>query len=168
MEKLKPDEFPAILQTGETVLSRTQVKEIHTEMSKASKPGAEGMRASSNLTKVLAPIFHTGGMVGGSSSSTRMISSAVFNNAPRFHDGLMSNEWMMPQTGETRGQVREIRQKTDMEPYAGRDPGSSSQKERPINITFNGVTDMNSFRRNESQVQATVTRGLSRASRRDN
>lgn len=141
--RLKPDEFPAILQTGETVLSRSQVKEIHKEIIAAQANPEKGNR----LTQVLAPIFQS---------------------TPRFHDGLMSSDWMMPQIGETWKQGKEMRQQTDMAPYARSEADGGSSKDRAVVVNINGVKDFDSFKRNEQQVQATIARSTSRASKRNN
>jgi hypothetical protein len=42
------------------------------------------------------------------------------------------------------------------------------RKDRPIVVNINGVTDFNSFKRNEQQVQAAMARSTARASKRDN
>jgi hypothetical protein len=166
-EDLKADEFPAILQTGETVLSRTQVKEIRTEISKAGKSAAQGA-SESRLAQALAPIFHDGGVVGKMAPSTRLVPSAIFHNAPRFHEGMPSRKWTMPQTSESRTNVREIRQRGDMMPYTSGEMKGETRKERGVVININGVTDFNSFKRNEQQVQAAIARSTSRASRKNN
>lgn len=141
--RLKPDEFPAILQTGETVLSRSQVKEIHKEVITAQTSPEKNNR----LTQVLAPIFQ---------------------DAPRFHDGLMSSDWMMPQTGEMWKQGNEIRQKTDMVPYPTEGETKGKEKGQTNIFNFHGVKDFDSFKRNEQQLQAFAARSTSRASKRNN
>lgn len=171
LERLKPDEFPAILQTGETVLSRSQVKEVHREIIKAREPATQEA-ALGALIRIIAPVFHAGGTIGGSSVSVRTVPAALFTAAPRFHEGMLSKAWEMPQTTEplfSAAQVGEVRQQSDIMPMIGEASARRrGEGERPINITFNGVTDMNSFRRNEQQVQAAIARSTARASRKNN
>ena len=82
--------------------------------------------------------FHTGLFAGAPSPAMRSVPLASVIAAPKFHTGLQSDEFVgILQNGEEvipKGQV-------------GRRGGSTT-------ININGVTDFDSFKRNESQVRA--------------
>jgi hypothetical protein len=61
-----------------------------------------------------ASVAHTGGIVGSSISRTRQVPSSIFDNAPRLHNGLTSDEYpAILQRGEEVVPKNEVNKKTD-------------------------------------------------------
>jgi len=65
--------------------------------------GAGGSSSGGGIFgSLFSSIFHDGGVVGESSAPSRMIPAHIFANAPRFHNGLMPDEFpAILQKGET-------------------------------------------------------------------
>jgi len=124
------------------------------------------------ITGLIASLFHEGGVVGHSPAvRVRPVPAALFNHAPRFHSGLLPDEFpAILQSGETvlsRTQGKEIRQKADVMPHTEQQEGKMSSQARPVIVNIN-TPDANSFRRAEQQVSAQVSRSMRHADRRNN
>jgi hypothetical protein len=78
---LKHDEVPAILQTGERVLSRKEVSFLARLLEIL-----DNKKSSLNLDKFEVPVFHAGGMVERYAHQ-KIIDPFLFLGAPRFHEG---------------------------------------------------------------------------------
>jgi hypothetical protein len=65
--------------------------------------GAGGSSSGGGIFgSLFSSIFHDGGIVGKSSAPSRMMPAHIFANAPRFHNGLMPDEFpAILQKGET-------------------------------------------------------------------
>ena len=104
----------------------------------------------SGFGSILSSIFHEGGVVGETGVSQRSIPSWLFARAPRFHDGLMPDEFpAILQRGET------------VLPKNSNWSGSN-----PINVVMNISTpDASGFRASQSQIAAEAARNIKRAHR---
>jgi tape measure domain-containing protein len=66
---------------------------IRTQMVRPLLSGATSWLSGLNLSSMFSNIFHDGGIVGQTSGPGRMVSPALFAGAPRFHNGLMPDEF---------------------------------------------------------------------------
>lgn len=75
-------------------------------------PSAAGVNASAGTASIPATVAHGGGVIGVDSFAQRQVPMSAFNGAPRFHQGLKSDEYYaVLQRGEsvlTPAQMREV------------------------------------------------------------
>lgn len=110
----------------------------------------------------VASIIHAGGVAGDARLPTRRVDAAVFNDAPRFHQGLNSDEVAaILQRGE---RVLTTDQTRRLGSVLGDAPNDRSRPATTINI--NGVTDFDSFKRSQNQIATTIGTAITRAQRK--
>jgi lambda family phage tail tape measure protein len=109
-----------------------------------------GSSLFSGLGSIFSSIFHEGGVVGETSTSRRAVPSWLFAGAPRFHDGLMPDEFpAILQRGET------------VLPKNSNWSGGN-----PVSVVMNITTpDANGFRASQAQIAAEAARNIKRANR---
>jgi hypothetical protein len=162
---LKHDEVPAILQRGEAVLNRSQVKQV-TNASKTNSFDA-------GFNAMLAKVFHAGGTVGNVGGPSITVSPSIFVDAPRFHSGggvsLKNNEVpAILQTGEfvlSRDQVKNstrINNNTTSSSSAG---GNTYNVAVTVNQTGNESPEQTGTKIAESLIRAISREEIKNANR---
>lgn len=127
---------------------------------------------------ILGMLFHTGGKVGSASNPTRKVSSALFANAPRFHNGLKNDEYpAILQRGErvlTADQDNRMMSILGAVAQAGDSRasmwgGGGGGGGRPVTINYNISTpDAGGFRRTQTQIDSRAATAMRRAEARSN
>lgn len=95
------------------VINRRLAEALIDQFAKAfSSTGSSGSGGFwSSLARVFTTTYHTGGVVGDGRPATRAVNPALFALAPRFHSGLMPDEFpAILQRGETVRTARQERQ----------------------------------------------------------
>ena len=126
----------------------------------AAASGGTQAAAGGFLSKILASIFHEGGIAGEGAPPVRRVDAAVFLDAPRYHiggvAGLKPNE--VPAILQ-RGEVVLSRDQVARRMDEGARP--------PVNVIMNITTpDTNGFRQSQGQIAADAARTIARAQRR--
>jgi lambda family phage tail tape measure protein len=126
----------------------------------ASAAASSGTQAGGFFSKILASIFHEGGVVGEGTPAVRRVDASVFLDAPRYHiggvTGLKPNE--VPAILQ-RGEVVLSRSQVARRMDEGARP--------PVNVIMNISTpDTNGFRASQGQIAADAARTIARAQRR--
>jgi hypothetical protein len=112
------------------------------------------------LGGIFPSIFHEGGVVGSGDGGIRAVSPMVFAGAPRFHSGLMPDEFAaILQRGET------VFTENQTKALGGMIKGNSGKE--TINVHFNISTDNpQSFNRSRGEIEAKIASTVRRARRR--
>jgi hypothetical protein len=126
-------------------------------------------------------VAHGGGLIGFTALNTRSFHSSIFNGAPRFHGGLMDDEFpAVLQRGErvlTAGDNARMTRTIDMlaanagtsATNQGFMPGNGGAPRAPISIAYHVSTpDRAGFDRNQDQINSRASVAMRRAVERNN
>ncbi len=126
--------------------------------------GSSGEGLFSGASSLLAGLFHEGGIAGKDARPARVMDTAAFATAPRFHTGgvagLAADEVpAILRRGEavlTPGQMRAL----------GAGLSSRAERQQPVTVVMNITTpDATGFRRSQGQIAAEAARAIQRARR---
>jgi lambda family phage tail tape measure protein len=107
-------------------------------------------------------LFHEGGIAGERPPAVRYADAAIFEHAPRYHDGAFAGSGLLPDEVPIiarRGELVVPPQRVVREERTARE-------QRPITVVVNvTAADANSFRASQGQIAADMARAIDRASR---
>ena len=98
-------------------------------------------------------IYHAGGIVGSGDAPTRYVHPAYFDNAPRYHGGLSSDEFAtILQRGEQVLTARQSAATANVVRGLSAQPDTRLQPPPPITVHVHGATNPDTFRASAAQV----------------